>query len=211
MKKWLKFLAQPLSYLFIQYGNKSSSKKIIDLLIPLIGTAALLILIFTFGPKLPLFSEEGLKSVQTLLTLTFPFYIGALTAVAAANSDHLDDAFNKPRDKNSPKRFEKNFSKLVWKNESQREEREIISRRAFLISLFGHLAFVSFSLLILILIPQLLGLSLTVYFEANIANYMYGAFNTFFLLFLCHLICVTFYALVFLNISIHRASDPDQN
>lgn len=143
MLRRLKILT-PLAFLRLQ----SPDLRAYQWTIPAVLGALALVAFYLLPSKPPLFTEKGLvNTVNGLLNTLIGFYIAALAAVAAFNNPTLDQVM-----KGRPPTL------TVYREGVQTKEQ--LTRRRFLVILFGYCAFISIMLftlgvLSLILAPSL--------------------------------------------------------
>lgn len=130
MLRRLKILT-PLTFLRLQ----SPDLRAYQWAIPVALTVIALAVFYLLPIKPPLFAEKGLvNTVNGLLNTLVGFYIAALAAIATFNNPNLDQTM-----KGRP-------PTLVSVRQGERFE-EQLTRRRFLVILFGYCAFVSMMLL----------------------------------------------------------------
>jgi len=129
MLRRLKILT-PLTFLRLQSPDLRAYQWMIPALLALIGLAVFYLL--PVSP--PLFTEKGLvNTVNGLLNTLIGFYIAALAAIATFNNVNLDKVM-----KGRP-------PTLVTIRQGEKSE-EQLTRRRFLVMLFGYCAFLSIML-----------------------------------------------------------------
>lgn len=143
MIRCLKILT-PLTFLRLQSPDLRAYQWTIPAILTLLGLAGFYVLPI----KPPLFTDKGLvNTINGLLTTLIGFYIAALAAIATFNNATLDNVM-KGR---SPT--------LIGFRQGEKIE-EQLTRRRFLVILFGYCAFVSimlfaFGVLSLLIAPSL--------------------------------------------------------
>lgn len=147
MLRRLKLLT-PLTFLRLQSLDLRAYQWTIPIVLTLLGLAGFYLL----PSKPPLFSEKGLvNTINGLLNTLIGFYIAALAAVATFNNAALDKVMKgRPPTLVTYRQGEKNVEQLT--------------RRRFLVILFGYCAFVSimlfaFGVISLLVAPSIAKLS----------------------------------------------------
>jgi len=181
-------LFKPLNYLRIKHSQKVHWDITIPLILAFLVTMAFLLL----PEEIQVFKDGGLiKEINNLLQILAGFYIASLAAVATFSKTDLDELMQ-----GEP-------VKLTIKREGQKQTIHL-TRRLFLCSLFGFLAYMSIFLYLFGVAANLLVDNLIGFIPAACLVYSKTTFIFVFLLVFSNIMVTTLIGLYYMSDRMHR-------
>lgn len=177
-----KRLISPVKYLAIKHELKDR----FDWWWPGVLTVATMALLWALPVRATVLGEAGLlDSIRDLIALLAAFYVVALAAVATFQQETLD------------KSMEGTTPKLYGKD---------LTRRQFVCYLFGYLAFLAFSLFLVIIVAQAVVPSANVLLDPDPLWWVTGVLGAVFAFFFWNMIVTTLLGIYFLVERVHLPS-----
>lgn len=170
-------------------------KRMFEFFLPVVVTFALGIPLLLMPSPPTIFGGDGIINLSVnALAILVGFFVAALAAVATFPKESLDEPLKGER------------VVLRSRNPTANDYDEQLSRRRFLCLLFGYLATISLILIVFFVISY----AFRPYLEAAFAfsAYAWRAYVSFNILYVLHIVFVTFFGLFYLVDRIHR--DPPE-